>query len=52
MFGDVGRGKTLIKEFLNTKSNEKIKDFHYIDFMNLVHLKLNTLSDLKILSKC
>ena len=56
VWGDVGRGKTLItKEFLNTKSNEKIKDFHYIDFMNLVHLKLNTLSGsknpLKMLSK-
>ena len=56
VWGDVGRGKTLItKEFLNTKSNEKIKDFHYIDFMNFVHLKLNTLSGsknpLKMLSK-
>ena len=56
VWGDVGRGKTLItKEFLNTKSKEKIKDFHYIDFMNFVHLKLNTLSGsknpLKMLSK-
>ncbi len=56
VWGDVGRGKTLItKEFLNTKSREKIKDFHYIDFMNFVHLKLNTLSGsknpLKMLSK-
>ena len=56
VWGDVGRGKTLItKEFLNTKSKEKIKDFHYIDFMNFVHLKLNNLSGsknpLKMLSK-
>ena len=56
VWGDVGRGKTLItKEFLNTKSREKIKDFHYIDFMNFVHLKLNNLSGsknpLKMLSK-
>tara|TARA_B100001758_G_scaffold73633_1_gene62126 strand:+ start:163 stop:1197 length:1035 start_codon:yes stop_codon:yes gene_type:complete len=56
VWGDVGRGKTLItKEFLNTKSREKIKDFHYIDFMNFIHLKLNTLSGsknpLKMLSK-
>ena len=56
VWGDVGRGKTLItKEFLNTKSKERIKDFHYIDFMNFVHLKLNNLSGsknpLKMLSK-
>ena len=42
IWGDVGRGKTLItKEYLSFNHNFRIKDFHYIDFMNFVHAELN-----------
>jgi len=56
VWGDVGRGKTLItKAFIDSKSKEKIKQFHYIDFMNYIHFELNNISGsknpLKLLSK-
>ena len=48
IWGDVGRGKTLItKEYLSFNHNFRIKDFHYIDFMNFVHAELNNNSGSK-----
>ena len=47
LWGDVGRGKTLIMmTFLNLIKNRK-GIFHYIDFMNYVHDQLNSFSGLK-----
>ena len=41
VWGDVGRGKTLIMmTFLNLIKNKK-GIFHYIDFMNYIHENLN-----------
>ena len=48
IWGDVGRGKTLItKEYLSFNDHLRIKDFHYIDFMNFVHAELNNNSGSK-----
>tara|TARA_Y100001954_G_scaffold222889_1_gene260618 strand:+ start:569 stop:1618 length:1050 start_codon:yes stop_codon:yes gene_type:complete len=48
IWGDVGRGKTLItKEYLSLNHDLRIKDFHYIDFMNFVHDELNNNSGSK-----
>ncbi len=48
IWGDVGRGKTLItKEYLSFNDQLRIKDFHYIDFMNFVHAELNNNSGSK-----
>ena len=48
IWGDVGRGKTLItKEYLSFNHHLRIKDCHYIDFMNFVHVELNNNSGSK-----
>ena len=48
IWGNVGRGKTLItKEYLSLNHDLRIKDFHYIDFMNFVHDELNNNSGSK-----
>ena len=48
IWGDVGRGKTLIaEEYLKQLSDKKNKSFHFIDFMNHVHNELNNNSGLK-----
>jgi len=48
IWGDVGRGKTLIvKEFINQMKDNKIKSFHYIDFMILIHDELKNNSGIK-----
>ena len=56
IWGDVGRGKTLIaNEYLSLNDDFRIKDFHYIEFMNFVHDELNNHSGsknpLKIVTK-
>ena len=41
IWGDVGRGKTLIsKTYLQSITNKNVKNFHYIDLMKYVHIKL------------
>ena len=41
IWGDVGRGKTLIvKEFIRQLKDKRIRSFHYIDFMTLIHDEL------------
>tara|TARA_B100002052_G_scaffold276791_1_gene281752 strand:+ start:3115 stop:4170 length:1056 start_codon:yes stop_codon:yes gene_type:complete len=62
IWGDVGRGKTLIvKEFIRQLKDKRIRSFHYIDFMTLIHDELknnpgikNPLKKIakKITSKC
>ncbi len=41
LWGEVGRGKTLILRTLFKSIKMKKKEFHYIDFMNLIHSKLD-----------
>ena len=62
IWGDVGRGKTIIvNEFIRQLKDKRIKSFHYIDFMNLIHQELkinygikNPLKKIskKVISKC
>ena len=41
IWGDVGRGKTLIsKTYMQSITNKYVKNFHYIDLMKYVHIKL------------
>ena len=41
LWGEVGRGKTLILKTFFENLQMKKKEFHYIDFMNLIHSKLD-----------
>ena len=48
IWGDVGRGKTLITQlFLKNIKTKDISSFHYIDFMDYIHNKLTDYSGLK-----
>ena len=48
IWGDVGRGKTLITQsFLKSIKRKDIAIFHYIDFINFIHKELNEYSGLK-----
>ena len=48
IWGDVGRGKTLITQlFLKNIKSKDIASFHYIDFMNYIHNKLSDYSGFK-----
>ncbi len=48
VWGDVGRGKTLIvKTFLKKLNSNEIIQFHYIDFMSHIHSEMNTVSGQK-----
>ena len=48
IWGDVGRGKTLIvNEFIKQLRDKRIKSYHYIDFMTLIHEELKNNSGTK-----
>ena len=47
VWGDVGRGKTLILKSFIKNLNLRIFDFHYIDFMNTIHNQLSEFSGIK-----
>ena len=47
MWGDVGRGKTVIVKSFIKNLDLKVIDFHYIDFMQSIHNELSSLSGKK-----
>ena len=47
VWGDVGRGKTLILKSFIKNLNFRIVDYHYIDFMNSIHNQLSEFSGIK-----
>ena len=47
LWGEVGRGKTLILRTFFESLQMKKKEFHYIDFMSLIHSKLDELKGRK-----
>ena len=47
LWGEVGRGKTLILRTFFENLQMKKKEFHYIDFMSLIHSKLDELKGRK-----
>ena len=48
IWGDVGRGKTfIVNEFIKQLRDKRIKSYHYIDFMTLIHEELKNNSGTK-----
>ena len=47
VWGDVGRGKTVILKSFIKNLDLKVMDFHYIDFMQTIHNELSVLSGKK-----
>ena len=47
VWGDVGRGKTIILKSFVKNLDLKVIDFHYIDFMQSIHNELSSLSGKK-----
>jgi cell division protein ZapE len=47
LWGDVGRGKTVILKSFIKNLDLKVIDFHYIDFMQSIHSELSSLSGKK-----
>ena len=47
VWGDVGRGKTVILKSFIKNLDLKVMDFHYIDFMQSIHNELSSLSGKK-----